>query len=595
MLQATIEAVAARRSVTRTTHQQVVEGALEAVRLRREHEASVDLLPPREEEFRSDVAIRNSVDNLITSLHHMDHGDEPLPPPDEAYTADFSIRPIVEDSEEEAEGSPNAAEAFLNDDQRVRLQQQRWHSTGSSAETAMEGRAAPPAAAAAAEGSGEASGEAGGGGDDDGWLQGKIEERLLLQRRSVAAASSSPAPASSSPSHATPAAPPAVAPSTAAAEAAAAEAAAAAAVGSPAISFRRRDQANHGLDGEMRGLARALRSEISIASAAAAAETAAVAAAAASRPGGSRPPPPPRVPVKWAGVGLPTPPALRPWMSASHLASEIHPPGSEAGAPLLLDPRSAEERLAAIAALRDDAERRRREVSASAAELTAHSKGLRGELEAFRRRGVEIDASLAGKGRTRTCSLQPSASAPLMAGSALAALSTRAPARSKQAEEAASRERQRNAEKLRRKEERLREKRREVDQARRAEAEARGRRGGGARGGGRRSAGCVRVGGAGAGSSAPPALPPRRRISEGRIAHVVSVRAVAAELQGLLASDAIDDDEREVLEAQVMRLHAVLDSNAGVQPPAASTPRSPRSGLRYDEPRSPPRSPMARG
>ena len=122
MLQATIEAVAARRSVTRTTHQQVVEGALEAVRLRREHEASVDLLPPREEEFRSDVAIRNSVDNLITSLHHMDHGDEPLPPPDEAYTADFSIRPIVEDSEEEAEGSPNAAEAFLNDDQRVRLQ-----------------------------------------------------------------------------------------------------------------------------------------------------------------------------------------------------------------------------------------------------------------------------------------------------------------------------------------------------------------------------------------------------------------------------------------------------------------------------------------
>ena len=476
MLQATIEAVAARRSVTRTTHQQVVEGALEAVRLRREHEASVDLLPPREEEFRSDVAIRNSVDNLITSLHHMDHGDEPLPPPDEAYTADFSIRPIVEDSEEEAEGSPNAAEAFLNDDQRVRLQQQRWHSTGSSAETAVEGRAAPPAAAAAAEGSGEASGEAGGGGDDDGWLQGKIEERLLLQRRSVAAASSSPAPASSSPSHATPAAPPAVAPSTAAAEAAAAEAAAAAAVGSPADLVpaarpgkprtRRRDAR----------LARALRSEISIASAAAAAETAAVAAAAASRPGGSRPPPPPRVPVKWAGVGLPTPPALRPWMSASHLASEIHPPGSEAGAPLLLDPRSAEERLAAIAALRDDAERRRREVSASAAELTAHSKGLRGELEAFRRRGVEIDASLAGKGRTRTCSLQPSASAPLMAGSALAALSTRAPARSKQAEEAASRERQRNAEKLRRKEERLKEKRREVDQARRAEAEARGRR-----------------------------------------------------------------------------------------------------------------------
>ena len=109
MLQATIEAVAARRSVTRTTHQQVVEGALEAVRLQREHEAAVDLLPPREEEFRSDVAIRNSVDNLITSLHHMDHGDEPLPPPDEAYTADFSIRPIVEDSEEEAEGSPNAA------------------------------------------------------------------------------------------------------------------------------------------------------------------------------------------------------------------------------------------------------------------------------------------------------------------------------------------------------------------------------------------------------------------------------------------------------------------------------------------------------
>ena len=75
----------------------------------------------------------------------------------------------------------------------------------------------------------------------------------------------------------------------------------------------------------------------------------------------------------------------------------------------------------------------------------------------------------------------------------------------------------------------------------------------------------------------------------------MSVRAVAAELQGLLASDAIDDDEREVLEAQVMRLHAVLDSGAGVQPPAASTPRSPRSGLRYDEPRSPPRSPMARG
>ena len=289
MLQATIEAVAARRSVTRTTHQQVVEGALEAVRLRREHEASVDLLPPREEEFRSDVAIRNSVDNLITSLHHMDHGDEPLPPPDKAYTADFSIRPIVEDSEEEAEGSPNAAEAFLNDDQRVRLQQQRWHSTGSSAEAAVEGRAAPPAAAAAAEGSGEASGEAGGGGDDDGWLQGKIEERLLLQRRSVARRRF-------------------------------AVAGGAARRRRPPPRFHRhhrgrrrrgrrrrrrrltrhlvprRDQANHGLDGEMRGRARAPLGDLT--PAAAAAETAAV-AAAASRPGGSRPPPPPRVPVKW--------------------------------------------------------------------------------------------------------------------------------------------------------------------------------------------------------------------------------------------------------------------------------------------------------
>ena len=126
----------------------------------------------------------------------------------------------------------------------------------------------------------------------------------------------------------------------------------------------------------------------------------------------------------------------------------------------------------ATRALRDDAERRRREVSASAAELNAHSKGLRGELEAFRRRGVEIDASLAGKGRTRTCSLQPSASAPLMAGSALAALSTRAPARSKQAEEAASRERQRNAEKLRRKEERLREKEEECRRSAEQLAEA---------------------------------------------------------------------------------------------------------------------------
>ena len=40
-----LEAVAARRSVTRTTHQQVVEGALEAVRLRREHEAAAERVP----------------------------------------------------------------------------------------------------------------------------------------------------------------------------------------------------------------------------------------------------------------------------------------------------------------------------------------------------------------------------------------------------------------------------------------------------------------------------------------------------------------------------------------------------------------------